>query len=161
MHRYLEVCLSDRHSKLFRCYRTQPKFPHHFECGNGWFPLIAKWAHTVEWILEYEKQHGLQVFCVKEKFGTLTIQCLFEDDNNISESVRQKIRYFTNGIEVASSIICERCGDPGHLWTDGGWRHCMCNRCHKEYMEVLEMDQPGWKAPDHSDIERLLEVALL
>lgn len=73
--------------------------------GPGWGKLIEK-------IYKLLPQDAF-IEQVKEKFGTLRFYVA-----NVSEEVFDYIHQ----VESESGTVCENCGEPGKLYTDGWWR---------------------------------------
>jgi hypothetical protein len=62
-------------------------------------------------VLVWHPDTGHHVDQVKEKFGTLRYYCSGND----------RIYRFIHLAEILSSAICETCGKPGKLYTNGWW----------------------------------------
>jgi len=100
-----------------------------FECGDGWFDLLDTLCEEiqrhVDWKsknLSEEEKESLQVVAsqVKEKFGTLRFYYHGGDDT---------VTGMINLAEALSHKICEDCGVPGKIHTDG-WHRVLCNSCN-------------------------------
>jgi hypothetical protein len=98
------------------------------DCEDGWFDLLdtlcGEIQRHVDWKskdLSQEEKESLQVVAsqVKEKFGTLRFYYYGGDDT-------------TDGMidmaEALSAKICEDCGVPGQLRTNG-WHRTVCDSC--------------------------------
>lgn len=99
-----------------------------FECGSGWFNIIDTLCnqiqHHIEWKmknLSAEEAESLQVIAsqVKEKFGTLRF---YYDGGD--EAIEGMVRM----AEAMTGKVCESCGVPGRLRTDG-WYRISCDSC--------------------------------
>jgi len=81
----------------------------YFECGNGWFDLVADVAQFVTARTPY-----CSAAQIKEKFGGLRIYVNFEYDENgeslVPEEIGQEIHRHISRIENMSYKICEDCG---------------------------------------------------
>lgn len=88
-----------------------------FECHSGWYPLILECADKLS-----RTDNPPRITQVKEKWGTLNINTTATTDKQSA---------IINDIERRSSHICEICGEPGQLYTDGWYK----TRCltHKDY----------------------------
>ena len=130
-----------------------------FECGDGWYGLISSLCELISWphaqaMRKYEElrqalgraqyeggpvvteseveqarkamqaaAHALpRVHQVKEKFGGLRIHLGRED---------QRIASLVSFAEYHSTKVCEKCGAPGSLRTDG-WLQTLCDRHEAE-----------------------------
>jgi hypothetical protein len=81
--------------------------------GKGWNSLINLLFRVIP---------GDRIYDIKEKYGTLRISILSDDD----------IEYdFIIGLEYASSKICEVCGCPGET-RDRPWIKTLCDECNKK-----------------------------
>ena len=82
---------------------------HGFECGDGWFQLIAQIAVFIS----SATKHCCAVQ-VKEKFGTLRFYVDFDVDTNgeyiIHESLVNSIQDYIDAVEADSVHVCEDCG---------------------------------------------------
>lgn len=85
--------------------------------GPGWAKLIDK---------IYDKlPPDAFIEQVKEKYGTLRFYV-----SNISEEIWD----YVHQVESESSEVCEQCGKPGKLYTNGWWR-TLCADCEEERMK--------------------------
>lgn len=84
-------------------------------CGDGWYDLLWELSEKLE-------SMGVQAVQVKEKLGTLRFYTdLYNEE--ISKLIREACD--------KSSVICEVCGNPGSLRTDGWWE-TLCNKCYEK-----------------------------
>jgi hypothetical protein len=81
--------------------------------GPGWRALVERAVAAIE-------AAGYQVEHVKEKFGTLRIYHTGWDVPEADEAERE------------SAHVCEACGQPGKLRTQGGWLLTRCEACFAE-----------------------------
>ena len=141
-----------------RLYRNavERKRSYSFSCGDGWFDLVYKLSADIEaeakkLRLDQESDSWPLALQVKEKFGTLKFYCLTGDgtDEFKPESVgqmlsfrpmpgNQNIRALIMQAEQASATICDQCGQPGELQTEGGWWRIVCSEC-KVRQEAMDM----------------------
>ena len=81
----------------------------YFECGDGWFELIAKVAAFIDTVTR-----DCEIAEVKEKFGRLRIYLSLQLDQEgvptIPEEELSGIYKFINHVEQLSQDICEDCG---------------------------------------------------
>ena len=77
------------------------------------------WKHIVD-ALEYASANyeDIQVFQIKEKFGTLRFYC---------SGGGEEFQTLVDLAEAQSSITCEICGNSGKLKNDKGWLRTMCD----------------------------------
>lgn len=87
------------------------------ECGEGWKVLID--ALVAECARE-----GVTIAQIKEKFGGLRF---YVDSPTLPTSLAQAIA----GAETLSYYICEDCGKPGQLSSNGRWLKTLCE-VHRE-----------------------------
>ena len=109
----------------------------YFECGNGWFELIAKVAAFIDTVTT-----DCEISEVKEKFGRLRIYLSLQLDQEgvptIPEEDLSGIYKFIYSIEEASANICEECGaslNAGNRQsqkTMGYWMRNICSPCYKK-----------------------------
>lgn len=83
---------------------------------NGWHSLVDEAFDLIE------KEEGVTVVQVKEKFGELRI---YTEES--SESLRQAI----HEIEYKSCSICESCGMPASPKKLGWWIKTICESCER------------------------------
>ncbi len=105
-----------------------------FAVGDGWFPIlkkglkaIKKWTDGPNWSSEWPDKkypYVFKVLQVKEKFGTLRFYAGGADRN---------VNAIIEGMEFASSCICERCGANGDLRTDMYWIRTLCDNCYDTF----------------------------
>lgn len=92
-----------------------------------WKGSVGKgWESIVEATLEDIENHGGYILQVKEKFGGLRIYTHGGDYEYIADIVR--------AAENRCDIICEDCGELGHLRNNKGWYKTLCEKC----MEKME-----------------------
>ena len=109
-----------------------------FECGDGWFDLIAKIATHISNTTKY--CYAVQV---KEKFGSLRFYVHYDVDINgeqtISEDQWKSVQDYISDIESLSSKICEDCGvelDATNKESQkklGYWIRNICKDCGEKY----------------------------
>ena len=120
-----------------------------FECGDGWFQLIYELCTSIE---AQAREMGLDPATedwpmarqVKEKFGSLRFYISAPSpepsDNRLEAESRggmlsfrpvasiESIRKLVAEAEAKSATICQSCGEPAELKTDGYWR-VLCDPC--------------------------------
>ena len=87
-----------------------------FEVGDGWEPLIRELSEQIT-----KLDATVQATQVKEKFGGLRFYI-----NHATDEIGSLISI----AESKSYYICENCGKPGTLRTDG-WYVTACDECVK------------------------------
>lgn len=120
--------LIDRFPELYRG-RTKPLtaslIPFGFECGDGWFDLIAELSRRID---DIAKAAGLtddgypEAMQVKEKFGGLRFYV-----GTATDEVFTAI----DEAEAKSLKTCETCGQPGRQ-VGVGWIVTICEACEKK-----------------------------
>jgi len=96
-----------------------------FECGDGWFDLIAELSTKLEAEIMKQTEEDRQYVMasqVKEKFGTLRFYMSQETD---------EMSKLINEAEDKSAETCEQCGNKGELRQDGWWS-TLCDTHHQE-----------------------------
>lgn len=89
------------------------------EWGNGWLYDFYDLCRQ----LLTEVKSDFQWTQLKEKFGGA--RCYYV--GTVTEYGEELIRQF----EVDMESVCERCGKPGELRTDGWWM-ALCDKCNEE-----------------------------
>lgn len=82
--------------------------------GYGWRDLVDEAFDLIE------KEEGVTVAQVKEKFGELRIYT-----NGASEFLQERLFE----IETRSTYICEDCGVPAESKRVSGWVRTICKSC--------------------------------
>ncbi len=101
-----------------------------FECGDGWFTILRTFSERVEpLVLQFseKEREDFKVACVKEKFGTIRIDCDYPYCSD--HWLVARMLAFENEAEVQSRVTCEECGGPGTMRTPKGWVHVHCDEC--------------------------------
>lgn len=96
-----------------------------FECGDGWYTLIDNLCAQITHHLKYNAKPETEPFVcdqVKEKFGTLRFYGHGGDE---------RVWAFVWFAENFSGRICETCGRPGKLITNG-WYYTACEEHTEE-----------------------------
>ena len=83
------------------------------ECGDGWYDIID----IVCLMLSQDPTHQPVATQVKEKYGTLRFY--------VSSATDEQYNYISFA-ETMSGRVCEECGSPGKLYTDG-WYKTLCS----------------------------------
>jgi len=100
-----------------------------FDCGDGWFELIKQTCAKLQ-ALDIA---GLEVDCVKEKFGGLRIGV--SDIRGMSWEDQKKVIDILSEAEEKSCSICENCGNKGEPRVTGRVfkvAKTLCSLCHLE-----------------------------
>lgn len=108
-------------------YRGPMKKGMWFEHDDGWFSIIYDLSYKLEKEIVKMPQEDRDLGFgsasqVKEKFGTLRFYMSSETD---------EMSKFIQEAENKSGITCEKCGDKGHLRSDG-WMKTLCDKCNEE-----------------------------
>jgi hypothetical protein len=104
-----------------------------FECSPYWYPVLEKGFKRISKIVKDKNYDDFRIVQVKEKFGTLRIytQPYIEEVENI---IRE--------MENECLTICENCGAPGKLRTNG-WFSVLCDDCFYERYGYHEGEENG------------------
>lgn len=81
------------------------------EAPPGWNALVTP-------LIERCKQEGASIFQIKQKFGRLRFYA-----DGVSRELRDQI----DEAERASATVCEDCGAPGTLRSNGSWLRTLCD----------------------------------
>ncbi len=95
-----------------------------FDCGSGWFKILAKCLDQLRVLRESGLAPNLMLVQVKEKFGTLRIYLSGYDQHQIVDAVVSRA-------ERLSSFTCEDCGAHGET-RDSGWVTTLCVVCYEK-----------------------------
>lgn len=87
--------------------------------GPGWWPILDQY---IPQILARDPECKPYI---KEKFGYLRIE-FYSDRIDLQEQID-----IENAAELASSTVCEFCGQRGYIRTQRLWMQTLCNRCNK------------------------------
>ena len=99
-----------------------------FQCDDGWFRLLVSTfegiePHVAVWNQELAGCGAhFEILEVKEKFGELRIVAMGTNEAIYTALLEARDR---------SRTVCELCGAPGQLRSEGYWR-VRCNRCTAE-----------------------------
>lgn len=99
---------------IFDSIRGSSRF--HFECGNGWYPAVYA-ALSFAFSRNEEKQLGLSIIQVKEKFGELRIYHRGGD---------ALIEAGLGAASVIAGSMCDVCSHLGYADNHGGWVAVRC-----------------------------------
>lgn len=130
---------------IYRGHRNVERYPSPFsarggfECGEGWFGIIRDLSEYLERMAVEIKLSGFEppiVVQAKEKFGTLSFYV-----HGVPDAVREDWMELYETASRHSGETCERCGAPGTMRGPafeggiGGWVHCYCDACERQYQE--------------------------
>lgn len=104
-----------------------------FLCGNGWFDLIYKLSADIEaeaTKLALKPAAWPMALQVKEKFGTLSFYCAAGKRNSDGRGMLPSIRALIEKASADSATICEGCGRPAKIKTEGYWS-VLCDECRE------------------------------
>lgn len=91
-----------------------------FECGDGWFDIIAELSTKLEAEIMKQPEEDRQYVMasqVKEKYGTLSFYMSQETDE-MSKLISEA--------EDKSDKVCEECGQVGKI-RHGSWTMTLCD----------------------------------
>ncbi len=133
MNAVLSNKLLDDFPHLYRS-PNESSMQHGFECGDGWFDLIYKLSQDIEAVA---REGGLKPdspdwpLCrqVKEKMGSLRF-VVFAVDGLLE--VNERINELRLAALNRSLQICEQCGQPGRLVSDGS----IATLCTEHAMQI-------------------------
>jgi hypothetical protein len=120
MNESLTKKLMDDFPKLFR-KENESALQRGFECGDGWFDLIYKLAQDIETVARennLNRESDAWPICrqVKQKLGALHfVVFAVEGHAAMSDQISQLRTMAIN----QSLKICEECGKPGELISEG------------------------------------------
>lgn len=102
--------------------RFEKSYPASFDCGIGWFPLIAQMNRKLKYI-----DSNYTVAQIKEKFGGLRYYYTPSEEyiNNIS-IVPSIMHDIVSIAENKSFNICEVCSKPGQINKNKHWLRTLC-----------------------------------
>jgi len=91
------------------------------DVGPGWWRLIAETLDGMAVIARRESAR-VRVTDFKEKYGSLRISW----QAAVDEPAWSEIEALADAAESKSEVVCDECGEPGHLRT-GGWVRTLCD----------------------------------
>jgi hypothetical protein len=92
----------------------------HFDCEEGWHPLINEAIKKIERIMKRDNL-DIQIMDIKEKLGGLRIY-LSSTTDEIEEVIKEA--------EGKALTTCEICGSPGSFLSNfNGWYATRCTAC--------------------------------
>ncbi|MFL9906762.1 hypothetical protein [Paraburkholderia sp. RL17-337-BIB-A] len=119
----LEKSILIEHPTIYRL--LEPRFGdgQRFECGDGWYNLIAQLSSRLEGEARRSGNADLVVVQVKEKFGALRVYCRGSVTANVPDGVADA--------ERQSVRTCELCGSLGTLREGAGSQYLrtLCASC--------------------------------
>lgn len=117
----LDTLLCERYPNIF-ANRHKPvqdsTMGRGFECGDGWFSLINTLCERLQFWTDHNNAPQAVALQVKEKFGSLRFYARGVDAEQAG---------MISMAQAMSEKICEICGNPGSLRTDG-WHRTRCNQ---------------------------------
>lgn len=90
-----------------------------YECHNGWIDLIDS---TLDKIYSIDSHYLVEQ--VKEKFGQLRIEG--SSSYEYGSAQESRIHHIIEDAEERSARICELCGLPGKMTSEGYWGMTLC-----------------------------------
>lgn len=94
-----------------------------FECGDGWYWLIDRLCHQLQWDIDKNGASQVVAAQVKEKFGSLR----FYIWTGTAEQHAQ-----ISLAEFMSGSICENCGTTKDVGHTEGWISTLCRQCAEQ-----------------------------
>ena len=138
-----------RHPRLFHIPAEGPDAAQGYpDCGQGWRDLLERCCDRIESALvEGGAFNALQL---KEKFGSLR----FYWSGAMPDAAKAKVEEAIALAEARSACSCEICGEPGRLYSRGGWLATACaNHANGEPVPI----KPGF---ENLHVVRRLEAGL-
>lgn len=89
-----------------------------FECGDGWFDLLAECIENIKKVCEKNNLH-IQAHQVKEKYGSLRFYL---------SQVTDELDKIIDFAEKKSCVTCEVCGKLGKI-RKLSWIQVLCEEC--------------------------------
>ena len=134
MNEALTKKLLDDFPMLYR-NRHETSMQRGFECGDGWFDLIYQLSQNIESaarenVLSPDSPEWPLCRQVKEKMGSLRFVVFAVDG---CPALHERIGELGLAALNRSLQICERCGKPGQLVTEG----CIATLCPEHACHVL------------------------
>lgn len=119
---YADFPMLYRHSK-----NKQSCMQYGFSCGDGWFQIVYDLSKEIEdeahmMGLKYEDEFWPAANQVKEKFGGLRFSL------SCPEGTLERFYTIIKAHAPRADDVCETCGAPGTLRTDG-WHRVDCDPC--------------------------------
>lgn len=111
-----------------------------FECGDGWYDLLAD---CVRGISKIDVNETVRVQQVKEKFGSLRFYYQREVNEQENQPIDKEIQDYVDAAEARSEVTCERCGAPAEI-KGYGWLRCECDACRIKREEERAVWEKEW-----------------
>jgi hypothetical protein len=114
--------------------------PFHFACADGWYNIIYRLSYQLASMIANDESlagKNVQVFQVKEKFGTMRFY-MSRYTNEMHEAIAKA--------QEESAKTCETCGVDGEgvsLKTDS-WVRTICEECEVERKRRQEEQKRIW-----------------
>ena len=134
--------LNDKYSDIIRKFQYNGKqLPFWFECGDGWLSIIDNLCKEIvnhidnqRKALDYKKERGELVCDEDYENIKITVQQVKEKYGGLRFYIYNGDEYVRGMIDFAESFsykICESCGNPGKLKSEGWWR-TLCDPCRSD-----------------------------
>lgn len=98
-----------------------PFYKDGFLVGDGWFKVIFELAHYLEKYNDTDPAVPVVCVQVKEKWGSMRF---------IVNKIPPGATNLVEAAEVATTKICESCGNDGVLVQVSDWYKTLCTDCH-------------------------------
>lgn len=95
-------------------------------CGEGWKPLVSDCHDELAAAFP-----NYRFYAIKQKWGVLTFQARPRAGEVTSEELAL-VDEITDGFRCASEAVCEWCGRPGSLRSDGPEWLTLCDPCARD-----------------------------
>jgi len=136
----LEQKLINKYPKIFTDCGTRPEqscMAFGIETGDGWYNLIDMLCSFIQTELDQGSTNSFQLIAVqvKEKMGGLRFYYQWVSNDNENKGLPSENATTMGNIEAVicfaekmSYTICEQCGAPGDISSDG-WIQTLCDKC--------------------------------
>lgn len=129
MKQELEKQLQDKFPKQFRDLygnKAETCMSWGLTCGEGWFQIIEQACARIQEVLDKHPDMDFKWLQIKEKYGQLTLDGGFTNEEGNPNEVYDIIRE----TQEDSITVCEICGTrEGEITTKGIWIRTLCNSC--------------------------------
>ncbi len=104
--------------------------------GDGWIPSLRTLFEYCQFQHDTNGYPQLVADQIKEKFGTLRFyyifeHCSIEKYKGRSDRSSEILEGAIDFVEMLTKSICEECGQPGKMRSDG-WIRVRCDKCENK-----------------------------
>jgi hypothetical protein len=107
------------------------------ECGEGWAGIVGRLLDDIASVRRLTEMSHFRILAVRQDLGFLKIDAGY--DGHYEDGFRPSMLLS----EFRSRVTCEKCGQPGHMRTKDGWKHCRCDE-HCSAEEREQPPRPAW-----------------